>query len=103
MKSIAAPAAPQALAIVVLFNTWLIMPAWTTITHAMSKIIDRSNGLLPILSIRNHGMNEAKKNQVNTTPDIRAAVFGENPILCWKIVELQVLGQLSIISSFAYL
>lgn len=45
-----------------------------------------TNGLRPILSMRNHGMKEATKNHVCKKPDMSADVLSSNPMLLEKSV-----------------
>lgn len=56
MNSIAAAPAPQAAAMAVSFSTFQIRPVWTTITAAISEIMDKNSGRRPTRSIRNPSM-----------------------------------------------
>ena len=78
--------------------------AWTIITDAITAIMDRSfdvrlaicygempevdfpltNGRRPKRSIKNQGMNDAKKNQVFRKPAIRPEVLASKPRLFWN-------------------
>jgi hypothetical protein len=53
MKSIAAAARPEGMAIEVAFSTFQIRPVWTTITAAMREIMERNRGRRPMRSMRN--------------------------------------------------
>jgi hypothetical protein len=81
MKSIAAAAIPAPAAEAVWYCTWYMSAACTAITAAMTLIMDSRSGLLPILSIKNHGMNDATKNQVCRNPLIREAMCVSKPML----------------------
>jgi hypothetical protein len=81
-----AAAIPAPVAEVVLFCTWYMSAAWTAMTAAMILIIDSSSGRLPILSINNHGINDATKNQVWRKPLMRDAMCVSKPMLFSKRV-----------------